>query len=122
MFVTPEAILKRHAGTAMISQNKINQAVKLLISAAHPVRIIVFGSHGRGDASDESDLDLLVIVPEVKNKYKEMVRLRRVLRPLRIPVDVLVYSENEVDEWAHLPGTALYWALKEGRVVHEATH
>jgi len=106
----------------MISQNKINQAVKLLISAAHPVRIIVFGSHGRGDASDESDLDLMVIMPEVKNKYKEMVRLRRVLRPLRIPVDVLVYSQDEVDEWAHLPGTALYWALKEGRVVHEATH
>lgn len=47
-----------------------------------------------------------------------MVRLRRALRPLRIAADVLVYSRDEVKRWRDEPGTALYWALKEGRVVY----
>ena len=37
---------------------------------------------------------------------------------LRIPADVLVYSRAEVNQWGHQPGTALYWVLREGRVVH----
>ncbi len=39
-----------------------------------------------------------------------------------VGVDVLVYSQEEVEEWGHLPGTALYSALKEGKVIYEATH
>jgi predicted nucleotidyltransferase len=104
----------------MITQHTINQAVQLLITAAHPSKILLFGSYARGEASEDSDLDFLVILPTLANKHQEMIRLRRVLRPLRIPVDVLVASKEEVDEWGHLPSTALYWALTEGKVVHEA--
>jgi len=106
----------------MISQQTIDDAVQRLIAAAHPLKIILFGSYARGEASEDSDLDFLVIVPKLANKHQEMVRLRRVLRPLRIPVDVLVASKAEIDEWGHLPGTAFYWALQEGEVVHEATN
>ena len=49
-----------------------------------------------------------------------MVRLRDVLRPMRIPVDVLVTSVEKVREWGHLPGTVLYEALHEGKVVYES--
>ena len=59
-----------------------------------------------------------MIEPEVEDRTREMVRLRRLLRPLRIPVDILVYSAEEVARWGEQPGTALYWALREGRVVH----
>ena len=104
----------------MISQQTIDDAVQRLIAAAHPAKIILFGSYARGEASDDSDLDFLVIVPTLANKHQEMVRLRRTLRPLRIPVDVLVASKAEVDEWGHLPCTTLYWALTEGKVLHEA--
>ena len=103
----------------MISEKTIQQAVARLVAAAKPSKIILFGSYARGDATENSDLDLMVIEREVANKFDEMVRLRQALRPLRIPVDVLVYSQKYVDEWGHLPGTALYWALHEGRVMHE---
>jgi hypothetical protein len=43
---------------------------------------------------------------------------RRALRDLRMPADVLVYSREEVNHWGQQPGTALYWALRDGRVVH----
>ena len=70
-------------------------AVKALAQAAPLAQqIILFGSHARGDATASSDLDFLVIEPEVVNRASEMVRLRRALRPLRVPADVLVYSRG----------------------------
>lgn len=103
----------------MIDAGMLNNAVQALAQAAPPAaQIVLFGSHARGDAHDDSDLDFLVIEPTLENRAHEMVRLRRALRPLRVPADVLVYSRDEVNRWGQQPGTALYWALREGRVVH----
>jgi predicted nucleotidyltransferase len=93
-------------------------ALQTLIEVARPERIILFGSHARGEASEDSDLDFLVIEAHVEDRAKEMVRLRRALRPLRTPVDVLVYSTEDVARWGDQPGSALYWALREGKVVY----
>jgi predicted nucleotidyltransferase len=102
----------------MITQSQIAAVVERLADAAQPERILLFGSHARGDARQESDLDLLVIETEVADRAAEMVRLRRLVRPLRIPVDILVYSHGEVNRWGNQPGSALYWALREGKVVY----
>ena len=105
----------------MISEERIQEAVRLLKEAAAPVKIILFGSYARGDISEHSDLDFLVVEKELKARRMEMVRLSRVLRPLRIPVDVLVASEKVFNEWADTPGTVLYEAAMEGRVMYEAS-
>lgn len=102
----------------MVTREKIDAAVRILAEAAAPARIILFGSHGRGDAGEDSDLDFLVIEPQVEDRAREMVRLRRLLRPLRIPADILVFSAEEVARWGDQPGSVLYWALREGTLVH----
>jgi uncharacterized protein len=102
----------------MISQDQIDSAVRTLAQIAGAERILLFGSYARGDAGEDSDLDLLVIAPQVADRAAEMVRLRRALRPMRNPVDVLVYSADEVARWGDQPGSALYWALQEGRQVY----
>jgi predicted nucleotidyltransferase len=114
----PPSKEQAEVGIEMVTRDKIDAAVRILAEAANPARIVLFGSHARGDAGEDSDIDLLVIEPEVEDRTREMVRLRRLLRPLRIPVDILVYSAEEVARWGEQPGTALYWALREGRVVH----
>jgi predicted nucleotidyltransferase len=101
-----------------IQPTQIDAAIRTLAEAAKPERILLFGSYARGDAGDDSDLDLLVIESEVTDRAGEMVRLRRALRPLRIPVDVLVFSTEDVARWGHQPGSALYWALREGKTVY----
>jgi predicted nucleotidyltransferase len=102
----------------MIDDAGIQTAIHALAEAARPERIVLFGSYARGDARAESDLDLLVIESEVEDRAREMVRLRRVLRPLRLPVDLLVFSAADVARWGQEPGGVLYWALREGRTVY----
>lgn len=98
----------------------VEDAVRLLVEAAHPLRVILFGSAAGGMAHEGSDLDLLVVLRELPSRPAEMVRLLRALRPLGVPIDVLVYSHEEVEEWGHLPGTVLYEALTDGKVLYEA--
>ena len=104
----------------MISSKVIEELVRTLVEAARPTKVILFGSYARGEARDDSDIDLLVVEPSVVSKRDEMVRLRRLLRPFRVPVDVIVVSEAEFNDWAHLIGTVLYSAKTEGKLLHEA--
>ncbi|MBM3496558.1 MAG: nucleotidyltransferase domain-containing protein [Armatimonadetes bacterium] len=103
----------------MTDQASIRQAVDILIREANPTRIILFGSHARGDAGPDSDVDLLVVSQQVASPRREMARLRRALSPLRIPADVIVADEATLSSsWADFPGSCLYDALREGKVVY----
>jgi predicted nucleotidyltransferase len=106
----------------MISGEQIQQAVERLVAAANPSKVILFGSYARGDATEDSDLDLMVIELEVSNQFDEMVRLRNAIGDMPIGVDLLVYSDREASRRSQVPGTLLYWAFKEGRVLYDACH
>ncbi len=100
----------------MIDDATIEEAGRR-ISAAAPAgsRVILFGSHARGEADGLSDIDLLVIEPQVANSAEESVRLRRTLRDLRVPVDVIVIAEERARRRAKVKGTMIERALREGR-------
>jgi predicted nucleotidyltransferase len=100
----------------MIDEATIRKAVELLQQAAPGSTVIVFGSCARGEATEDSDLDVLVVEPEVNDRLNEMVRLRDVLRPLGIPADILVASKETFEHWADTPNTIFYEAAQEGRV------
>lgn len=98
----------------------IEEATERLVDAAHPEKVILFGSYARGDFDKDSDLDLLVILPAVESRFDEMVRLRHLLRDIPMAIDVVVYSADRVKERQYLRGTMLYHALTEGRVLYDA--
>jgi uncharacterized protein len=103
----------------MITDDQIKDAVAILVREAQPIKVILFGSYARGEARHDSDLDLLVVEAEVRQPQAEMARLRRALSPLRIPVDVLVTDAARlVSSWADFPGSYLYDALREGKVLY----
>jgi uncharacterized protein len=100
----------------MIDEATINEAGRLIGEAApEGSRVILFGSHARGEAHDHSDVDILVIEPEVENTAEESVRLHRTLKDLRVPVDVLVVALERAERWSKVKGTVVERALREGR-------
>ena len=104
----------------MLSEKSFRQAVRRIRQVAQPSKIILFGSYARGEATDDSDLDLMVILPGKPNKVAEMIRLRQAVGAVGIGVDVLVFSEEEAQRRGQVPGTVVYWANKEGKVLYEA--
>ncbi len=79
----------------MDRQEQIARATEVLLSAASPIKIILFGSQARGDADEGSDVDLLVVEKTVPDDAKEIIRLCRALSPLRIPVELLVVRQDQ---------------------------
>ena len=106
----------------MIDESTLQQIVKRILVTAQPSRVILFGSYGRGNADEGSDLDLMVILPEVSDKYDQMVRLHKAVGSVGVGIDVLVYSEAEYQRRSQVPCNVLYWARKEGRQIYAAAH
>lgn len=107
--------------SAMVSRDLIDEAGKLLASVAGAdSRVILFGSHARGEAGADSDVDFLVIEPVVEDRLKEWERLRRALRDFPAPVDIVVLDETRASQRAKVPGTMVHHALRDGRVLAHA--
>ena len=90
-----------------------------LVAKADPLQVLLFGSVARGTDGPDSDIDLLVVLPQVeRNRRHELtVKLARAISA-PVPVDLLVTDPAEIAERGDLPGI-LRVALREGRVVYE---
>jgi predicted nucleotidyltransferase len=105
----------------MVSRNLIDQAGKTLAEVAGPdSTVILFGSHARGEARADSDVDFLVIEPVVANRLQEWERLRRALKDFPMPVDIIVVDEERAERRAKVPGTMVHHALRDGQVLAHA--
>jgi predicted nucleotidyltransferase len=104
----------------VIDADLIDEAARRIAAAAPGARVILFGSQARGEAGPDSDVDLLVVEPRIDDRFGEIVRLQRVLAPLRLPADVVVVGEAHVAEWGDVRNTMLHDALREGRVLAQA--
>lgn len=104
----------------MIDEQKLQEAVQRIVAVARPSRVILFGSYGRDDADADSDLDLIVIKPQVVDKYTEMIHLHEAVGSIGVGVDVLVYSDAEIEERRDWCTSPIYWALREGRTLYVA--
>lgn len=90
-----------------------------IIKQFDPQSIILFGSYARGEATVNSDVDLLIIFSEVDNKRQMAISIRQVLADLPIAKDIVVATTQEVARYGQLVGTVLRPALREGKVLYE---
>ena len=103
----------------MLSQTKLQEITQKVIEVAKPRKIILFGSYARGEADDDSDLDLLIVEETIFHKGKEAMKIRNAIGGVGLGVDILVCAENELEDWSHIPGSTIYWALREGKVIYQ---
>lgn len=104
-----------------VTDEKVRQAVEKIVAAARPRKVVLFGSYVRGTMHRDSDLDILVVTEtEIENPRKESVRIRRALRGLGMPMDILVVSEERLSACGDTPGLVYREALREGRIVYDS--
>jgi predicted nucleotidyltransferase len=101
----------------VVDESLIAEAGRRLAAAAPGARVILFGSHARGEADPHSDVDFLVIEPHVDDEAWESVRLCRALRDLRLPAEIIVVSSRYAEDWADVRGSVVHAALSQGRVL-----
>jgi predicted nucleotidyltransferase len=97
----------------------IKEMVRRIVEKFNPEKIILFGSHARGDATPDSDVDLLVVMPVDGSRRKTATDIDLSLWGLRLPVDIMIATPREMQRYADLPGTIIRPALREGKVLHE---
>lgn len=98
----------------------LDQVRDVIVAHFHPIRIILFGSRARGDARLDSDLDLLVVMPDATDRRRTAIEIHELLRDLTVPKDVIVTTPEEIRRRGDVIGTALRPALREGKVIFEA--
>jgi len=73
-------------------------ALEKLIEQVQPEKIILFGSYAYGHPTPDSDVDLLVIMETTDPPTERFMKVARLLRPRLFPVDILVYTPQEIEE------------------------
>lgn len=101
-------------GGAMIPEPIIKAIIDRVVSVADPIKIILFGSHVRGDAEESSDIDILVLKKQVISKHRESVELWRALKDVPFPKDILVASLEEFEYYRCQAGSVFRSASEEG--------
>jgi predicted nucleotidyltransferase len=102
----------------MTADEAVSVMVERIVSLFDPERIILFGSYARGDAGEESDVDLLVVVPSCEDTKRATISMMRAVADLPVSKDILVASASELETRGKLASTVLYPALREGRVLY----
>ena len=104
-----------------VTPEKVREVVKRVVDASHPRKVILFGSYVKEETGGDSDLDVLVITREdVDSPRRESVRIRRALKGIVMPVDILVLPESRLDEVSSRSDLIYREALSSGRVVYDS--
>ena len=103
----------------MLSETTITQIKDILLSGLPLDKIILFGSQARRTADDRSDVDILVLAPNIKDRYALMRELRGKLLPLKYAFDVIALTPEEFERDRDIPGTISRYASLEGEIIFE---
>jgi uncharacterized protein len=105
--------------TDLPSDDVIGEIVRRIVETAQPEKIILFGSRARGDSRPNSDFDVLVIKESSEPSYRRDAPLYVALAGLPVEVEVLVYTPEEVAEWAQVAQAFVTTATREGKTIYE---
>jgi predicted nucleotidyltransferase len=97
----------------------MSEIVQRLIAEFDPVQVILFGSYAWGRPDEDSDLDLLVVVPSTEERpVARAARAHRCLRGIPFPMDLIVKTRQEVDRFEKVPSSLEAEILLRGKVLY----
>jgi len=96
----------------------LNELVERIVAAVHPLRIILFGSAARGQMGPNSDLDVLVVMPDGIHRRKTAQYIYRQLIGFGFATDILVATQTDIKKYAHNPAMVYEQVFAEGKEVY----
>jgi predicted nucleotidyltransferase len=103
----------------MIDKQEIKRVATRIGLAAEAEKVVLFGSHAKGHAGEDSDVDLLVIAESQLPRFKRSRSLYKLFRPYPFAMDLVVYTPQEVEKGKRSPVSFVSRVLREGEVVYE---
>ena len=108
----------------MVTQSQIDEIVRILVGECHPDKIILFGSYARGTATEDSDLDLAIVKETDLPRFKRSTAFRRALRAngrrWLFPMDIVVYTPEEIAAYQNDPYSLIHEILNTGKTLYES--
>ena len=102
-----------------LDENLLQAATERLVAEFQPEQIWLFGSHAWGNPHEDSDVDLMVIVPQTEERaIRRRQRAHGCLSGIGFPKDVLVPTRTEVDRYKHLRASLFHQVLTKGRKLY----
>ena len=101
-----------------LDETKIKKIAEIIVKSTHPKKIYLFGSHAKGTARPESDLDLLIIADMPGPKNKRNLAVRRLFPNRDFSLDVFVYHEDEFNEEVDIANTLATAVVREGKLIY----
>jgi len=98
----------------------IDELIQRIVNAVHPLRIILFGSAARNEMGPDSDLDILIVMPEGTHRRHVAQYLHQQMFGLPVPVDILVATPGDLEKHKDNVGLIYRRILQEGREIHAA--
>jgi predicted nucleotidyltransferase len=112
-------VVREKTTMAQIDAKLMDEIVRRIVEVIQPEKVILFGSQARDEARPESDIDLLVIAKSTRPRYRRSAPLYGALSDILVPMDILVYSPEEVKEWSEVRQAFVTTAIREGKVIYE---
>jgi len=103
----------------MVNFNDIEKVARRLGDAARAESVILFGSYARGNPSENSDVDFLIIAPSDLPRFKRSRELYQLFKPYPFGMDILVYTPEEIKQDSSNPLSFVASVIKEGKVVYD---
>lgn len=100
-------------------QSAIEDMVRRIAERFSPERIILFGSHARGHAGEDSDVDLLVLFRDVENPRERAAEMYAQLSGSFLPKDIVVSTAERFERYKNVVNTVYWPAAREGKVLYE---
>ena len=103
----------------MVTKDILDEMTRRLVKTYNPLAIYLFGSYAWGSPTEESDVDLLVIVKESnERRWKRPIAGSLALWGMGVPKDLLVYTKTEFDRALEHPSTLARKVYEEGKVLY----
>ena len=99
----------------------LHELVKRIVAAVQPIQIILFGSAAAGRMGPNSDLDVLVVMPDGVHRRHTAQYIYRQLIGFGFAADIIVATKTDIHKYATNPGLIYKHALTEGKEIYHAS-